>query len=62
MEKMPSQPLVTFDEIVNEACRINNKHLIAIEDEVPMPGGNIRELKNLLRNTRCPEAEEFTMV
>ena len=62
MEKLQSLPLVAMDEIVHRACVINNDKKIMMEKEVPMPGGNLEELKVLLRGDRVQEAEEFTMV
>ena len=62
MEKMSSLPLLAMDEIVHQACIRNNDKKIILESEVPMPGGNIAELKIFPRGERAPEAEEFTMV
>ena len=33
-----------------------------VESQVPMPGGNIKELQLILKGSKAPEAEEFTMV
>ena len=62
MEKMQSLPLIAFDEIVSRACKVNNSKLMQVEDEVPMPGGNLTELSTILRGQKSPEGEEFTMV
>ena len=55
-------PIVKLDEMACRACQKNNDRLIALNEKVPLPGGNIDQLKVLVGGQRITECEEYTMV